>query len=104
MNQYLFLRRMRGPIFLLIFGVTALLDEYTGISYSMSWPLYIIAWGVIKLAENAILAQNPPPPPGQSPYPGYPGYGAPNAVAGAAPVDSTTQSTAIVPATGEDRR
>lgn len=104
MNQYLFLRRMRGPIFLLIFGITALLDEYTGISYSMSWPLYIIAWGVMKLAENAILAQNPPPPPGQFPYTGYPGYGVPTATAGAAPADSTTQSTAIVPATGEDRR
>ncbi|HEX4008099.1 MAG TPA: hypothetical protein VHX60_18135 [Acidobacteriaceae bacterium] len=76
MNQYLFLRRMRGPIFLLVFGITAILDEYTGIGYGMSWPLYIIAWGVLKLAENAILAQNPPPPPGQ--YPGYPppaGYG-----------------------------
>ena len=104
MNQYLFLRRMRGPIFLLIFGITALLDEYTGISYSMSWPLYIIAWGVMKLAENAILAQNPPPPPGQFSYPGYPGYAAPAAPAGAAPADNTTQSTAIVPATGEDRR
>ena len=104
MNQYLFLRRMRGPIFLLIFGITALLDEYTGISYSMSWPLYIIAWGVIKLAENAILAQNPPPPPGQFQYPGYPGYGASTAAASATAADSTTQSTAIVPATGEDRR
>lgn len=104
MNQYLFLRRMRGPIFLLIFGITAFLDEYTGISYSMSWPLYIIAWGVIKLAENAILAQNPPPPPGQFPYPGYPGYGVPGSPAAAGSADSTTQSTAIVPATGEDRR
>ena len=105
MNQYLFLRRMRGPIFLLIFGITALLDEYTGISYSMSWPLYIIAWGVLKLAENAILAQNPPPPPGQFPYAGYPGYGAPNPPASAASGESgTTQSTAIIPATGEDRR
>lgn len=104
MNQYLFLRRMRGPIFLLIFGITALLDEYTGVSYAMSWPLYIIAWGVIKLAENAILAQNPPPPPGQFPYSGYPGYGTPNAPAAAGTSDSTTQSTAIVPATGEDRR
>lgn len=77
MNQYLFLRRMRGPIMLLVFGVTAILDEYTGIHYSMSWPLYIIAWGVLKLAENAVLAQNPPPAPGA--FAGYPptgtGYG-----------------------------
>lgn len=69
MNQYLFLRRMRGPIMLLVFGITAILDEYTGIHYSRSWPLYIIAWGLLKLAENAILAQNPP-----STLPQYPGY------------------------------
>ena len=31
MNQYLFLRRMRGPIILLTFGITAILDEYAGI-------------------------------------------------------------------------
>ena len=60
MNQYLFLRRMRGPIMLLTFGITAILDEYAGISYAHSWPLYIIVWGLLKLAENAILAQNPP--------------------------------------------
>jgi hypothetical protein len=72
MNQYLFLRRMRGPIMLLVFGITAILDEYTGIHYSRSWPLYIIAWGLMKLAENAILAQNPPDLTGQ-----YPGYQAP---------------------------
>jgi len=70
MNQYLFLRRMRGPIMLLVFGITAILDEYTGIHYSRSWPLYIIVWGLMKLAENAILAQNPPDP--AAPYPGYP--------------------------------
>lgn len=114
MNQYLFLRRMRGPIFLLVFGITALLDEYTGVGYGMSWPLYIIAWGVLKLAENAILAQNPPPPPGQIPgYPGYgyagygqAGYNPPGPVApGTNP--GSTSSTAIVPtsgsSTGEDR-
>lgn len=103
MNQYLFLRRMRGPIMLLVFGVTAILDEYTGIHYSMSWPLYIIAWGILKLAENAVLAQNPPPPPG--PWPGqYPGY--PPPAAGydpGAPAAPTTTTTAIVPAHDEER-
>lgn len=73
MNQYMLLRRMIWPIMLLIFGVTAILNQYTSIGYDKSWPLYIIAWGVLKLAENAILAQSPPAPP--PPYPGYPpGY------------------------------
>lgn len=112
MNQYLFLRRMRGPIMLLVFGVTAILDEYTGIHYSMSWPLYIIAWGVLKLAENAVLAQHPPPAPGAyasypptgtaygpgSPYGSYPGAPTPPA----APPPATT--TAIVPVRDDEER
>jgi hypothetical protein len=112
MNQYLFLRRMRGPIMLLVFGITAILDEYTGIHYSRSWPLYIIAWGLMKLAENAILAQNPPDP--TAPYPGYPppgtGYttytGAPYTGAGTTggPGPTTTTTTAIVPVDDTERR
>lgn len=106
MNQYLFLRRMRAPIMLLVFGVTAILDEYAGIHYSKSWPLYIIAWGILKLAENAILAQNPPsslPPYPGSQQPGYaqqPGYSQP----GYSGSGTTTTSTAIVPADPEERR
>lgn len=102
MNQYLFLRRMRGPILLLVFGVTAILAEYTSIGYDKSWPLYIIALGALKLAENAVLAQNPPPPP--PPYPGYPPQGGyPGYPAAGTPPGSTTTSTAIVPSPGEDR-
>ncbi|HEX3985039.1 MAG TPA: hypothetical protein VHX13_00405 [Acidobacteriaceae bacterium] len=94
MNQYLFLRRMRGPIILLTFGITAILDEYAGIGYSRSWPLYLIVWGLLKLAENAILAQHPPVMPGQ--YAGAPGYPAPGATT-AAPGDMTPPGTSIVP-------
>jgi len=99
MNQYLFLRRMRGPIILLTFGITAILDEYAGISYGHSWPLYIIVWGLLKLAENAILAQNPPVSP--APWPGYQaGYQAPvgtgtTTYTGAGPGDAT--STVVPP-------
>jgi len=103
MNQYLFLRRMRAPIMLLTFGITAILDEYAGISYAHSWPLYIIVWGLLKLAENAILAQNPPQP-GVG-YPGYQataGYQAPagtgyTAYTGAMPADPTTTSATMAP-------
>ncbi|MFP5227283.1 MAG: hypothetical protein ACLGXA_06605 [Acidobacteriota bacterium] len=101
MNQYLFLRRMRGPIVLLTFGITAILDEYAGISYAHSWPLYIIVWGLLKLAENAILAQHPPAPPASWPgySSGYPQPGAPGATTwtGATPADPATASATIVP-------
>jgi hypothetical protein len=97
MNQYILLRRMRGPIMLLVFGITAILAEYTRIGYSESWPLYIIAWGILKLAENAILAQHPPSTlPGYSGYPPQAGY--PPATGG------PTTTTAIVPVDDEERR
>lgn len=110
MNQYLLLRRMFWPIMLLVFGVTAILNEYTGIGYDKSWPIYVIAWGVLKLAENAVLAQNPPPPP--PPYPGYPpapgsGYtGAPGSGSGtpAGPGPAGPPTTSIVPSAGEEGR
>ena len=103
MNQYMLLRRMFWPIMLLVFGVTAILNEYTGIGYDKSWPIYVIAWGILKLAENAILAQNPPPAP--PPYGGYPpppgsAYGAPPSASG--PTGPTT--TAIVPSNSEEGR
>jgi hypothetical protein len=122
MNSYLFLRRMRGPIFLLTFGVTAILDVYTNIDYGRSWPLYLIVWGVLKLAENAILAQNPPPPPGTPGYAAYPGQypGYPGAYPGYGPgapgsgatsgtgtgtgTSTGTTSTAIVPSPGDEGR
>ncbi len=102
MNQYLFLRRMRGPIILLTFGVTAILDEYAGISYAHSWPLYIIVWGLLKLAENAILAQNPPAAP--APWPGtqagygagYPTQGTPGATTYTGTVTGDAAATATI--------
>lgn len=103
MNQYVLLRRMFWPIMLLVFGVTAILNEYTGVSYDKSWPIYLIAWGALKLAENAVLAQNPPPPP--APYPGYPQgsyYG--TQPAPGAPAGPPGPTTAIVPSNGEEGR
>jgi Domain of unknown function (DUF5668) len=71
MNQYLLLRRLRGPAILLTFGVTALLSEYGVISYGHSWPLYLIVIGILQLAERAALSQAPPvtPPMGYPPAP-----------------------------------
>jgi hypothetical protein len=57
MNQWMMLQRIKGPSFLLMFGVTALLDEFTSVGYGRSWPLYLILWGVLALAERAALAQ-----------------------------------------------
>jgi hypothetical protein len=69
MNRWLLIRRMRGPAFLLLFGVTALLHEWHILSFSQSWPLYLVLAGVLALLERAAFQQ---PDPSQMPPPGYP--------------------------------
>ena len=79
MNSWLLIRRLRGPAFLILLGVTALLNQWGVLSFSRSWPLYLILAGVIGLAERAAIAVAPPVAPGI-----YPNVYTP----GASPVNS----------------
>lgn len=87
MNQYLLLRRLRGPVILVTVGVMALLDQYGSLSFSQSWPLILIVIGILQLGERMALSQMPPPPPPGGFYPDM--YGAPMPPAGSA--QSATQ-------------
>jgi len=110
MNRYIFIRRLRGPAFLMLVGVIALLAQAHILSWGKSWPLYLILAGVLLLAERAALSVDGYPPyPGQYPdpyagqYPGsaYPGAGDP--LAAAAPGQPPAQpGTSIVPANPHD--
>ena len=57
MNQWLLIRRLRGPAFLLLIGVMALLHEWADFSFARSWPLLLILAGVLSLAERAALSR-----------------------------------------------
>jgi hypothetical protein len=74
MNRYILIRRLRGPAFLLLVGIIALLAQAHILSWGKSWPLYLILSGVLLLAERAALAAEDYP---QTPYPGGPYPGAP---------------------------
>jgi hypothetical protein len=76
MNSWLLIRRLRGPSFLILVGITALLNQWGILSFSRSWPLYLILAGVIGLAERAAILAAPPVPPA------YPGTYVPTAYAG----------------------
>lgn len=96
MNRYILIRRLRGPAFLLLVGVIALLNQADILSWGHAWPLFLILFGVLTLAERAALASGDIPPYPGAPYPGavyqnppYPGAAAPNPPAA---------ETAIVPA------
>jgi Domain of unknown function (DUF5668) len=68
MNAWLFIRRLRGPAFLILVGITALLNQWGILSFGRSWPLYLILAGVLGLAERAAIVAAPPAVP-----PLYPG-------------------------------
>jgi hypothetical protein len=92
MNRWLLIRRLRGPAFLLMFGVTALLHEWHILSFGQSWPLYLVLAGVLTLAERAAFTV---PDPSQVPqYPPYAGAGYPP------PTPTGWQTTPPAPGTG----
>jgi hypothetical protein len=67
MNRYFLIRRLRGPVILLLVGVLALLHQTGAIPYfwRFFWPLLLISLGLLLLAERAVLAtEGYPPPPG----------------------------------------
>jgi len=94
MNRYILIRRLRGPAFLLLVGVNALLAQTGVLGWGSSWPFYLILAGVIALAERAALATAGPVAP--PPYQGAPYQGPP--MGQAPPVESTS----IVPAHSND--
>lgn len=99
MSRYILIRRLRGPAFLLLIGINALLAQAHILGWSRSWPFYLILAGVIALAERAALAADggiPQPPYPGSAYPGAPYPGAP------VPQSASPESTSIVPAHSHD--
>lgn len=99
MNRFMLIRRLRGPAFLLLLGIVALLHQ-TGVVYHFwhwFWPLALILWGVMLLAERAALEIEGYPPMYQDPQ--YPGPYPPNP--GAAPVPPPPGAS-IVPADRND--
>jgi hypothetical protein len=72
MSRYILIRRLRGPAFLLLVGLNALLAQAHILGWGESWPFYLILWGLLMLAERAALAaEGYPTYPGSS-YPGAP--------------------------------
>ncbi len=66
MNPFL-IRRIRGPVYLLCFAFTALLAQWHVLSFGRSWPLYLLAAGLLRLLEAALPV--PALLPGGAPYP-----------------------------------
>jgi hypothetical protein len=94
-SRYILIRRLRGPAFLLLVGVIALLAQADILRWSQSWPLFLILAGLLMLAERAALAAE-----GYPQYPGAQFQGSQVPVAGQSAQQSA--GTAIVPAHAHD--
>ncbi|HEY0760665.1 MAG TPA: DUF5668 domain-containing protein [Acidisarcina sp.] len=76
MNHWIQIRRLRGPAFLVLIGIMAMMSEWHILSFHRSWPLLLILAGVLSLAERAAIGRiNPDQVYSASPaaYPPYPG-------------------------------
>jgi hypothetical protein len=54
MNRWQQVHRMRGAAFLILIGVLALLHQWGIMRWSHSWPLILIAAGLMTLVERAV--------------------------------------------------
>lgn len=54
-------RACRGPVLLICIGVLFALHQQAGVSFERTWPLLIIALGVLKLLERVTTPSLPPP-------------------------------------------
>jgi hypothetical protein len=102
MNRWLLIRRLRGPAFLLMFGVTALLHEWHILSFGQSWPLYLVLAGVLALAERAAFEtpDSSQMPPQYPPYAGHPPQPPPSGWT--TPASPSSPGTDMVPAPPSD--
>jgi hypothetical protein len=95
MNRYILIRRLRGPVILLLIGTVALLHQMGVIPHfwHLFWPLLLILIGVMLLAERAALAAGG----GYPLFPGGPGPDVPGQGTGTGIPPYPGQPTAIVP-------
>lgn len=90
MSRYILIRRLRGPAFLLLVGVNALLAQAHILGWGKSWPFYLILAGVLMLAERAALASE-----GYPIFPGGPWHGASQGMNQAGPIQGAANTSAI---------
>lgn len=78
-----YIRAIRGPVLLIVLGVLLLADHRGGLSFWRTWPLLLVAGGLMVLAERAAIRENPwteppPPPPPPPPSIAYRPFGQPD--------------------------
>lgn len=61
-NSYNLVQAIRGPIMLILLGTLVAMDYFGIYGFSRTWPILIIAFGLLKLLEKLVAHPMPPPP------------------------------------------
>ena len=48
---------IRGPIILIALGVLFAIDQFGSYSFSRTWPVLLILFGLLKLLERVVVSQ-----------------------------------------------
>ena len=62
MNNANLIQAIRGPVMLITLGVLFTIDHFGQFGFGSTWPLLVIMFGVLKLAERAVAPPQPEPP------------------------------------------
>jgi hypothetical protein len=62
MNNANLIQAVRGPIMMITLGILLAIDHFGQFSFGRTWPLLVIVFGVLKLAERAAAPPLPPAP------------------------------------------
>jgi hypothetical protein len=54
MNNANLIQAIRGPVMLITLGILFLIDHFGRFGFGSTWPLLVIIFGVLKLAERAV--------------------------------------------------
>ncbi len=56
------IQAVRGPLMMITLGILLAIDHFGNFSFGRTWPLLVIVFGVLKLAERAVAPAEPLPP------------------------------------------
>jgi len=62
-TSYNLVQAIRGPIMLILLGTLVAMDYFGAYGFSRTWPILIIAFGLLKLLEKLVAEPMPPPMP-----------------------------------------
>jgi hypothetical protein len=62
MNSANLIQAVRGPLMMITLGILLAIDHFGQYSFGRTWPLLVIIFGVLKLAERAAATPEPLPP------------------------------------------